>query len=308
MRAKITVDKKNTFTGHKEPVYTLLQGKEDNTFYSAAGDGMVVEWDMEKPEEGRLVAKVPSSVYGICYHQERNLLIIGQNFQGLHFVDADSRKEIKNLKITTSSIFDIQVDSGRAYVACGDGELVVVDLDTCTITKRIKNSEKSARSISLNPANNHMAVGYSDNKIRVYDTTTCELIKVIEGHENSVFSVKYSPDGLHLLSGSRDAHLKIWNTEAEYALHKSIVAHMYTVNNIDFSKDGKHFATCSMDKTIKVWDASSFRLLKVIDKSRHAGHGTSVNKLLWSVNDMNLFSCSDDRSISHWVINEGQAL
>ena len=27
---------------------------------------------------------------------------------------------------------------------------------------------------------------------------------------------------------------------------------------------------------------ATFKLLKVIDKSRHAGHGTSVNKLLWT--------------------------
>jgi hypothetical protein len=40
--------------------------------------------------------------------------------------------------------------------------------------------------------------------------------------------------------------------------------------------------------------------LKVIDKARHAGHGTSVNKLLWTPN--RLLSASDDRSISAWDI------
>jgi WD40 repeat protein len=57
-----------------------------------------------------------------------------------------------------------------------------------------------------------------------------------------------------------------------------------------------------MDKSIKVWDAQAFRLLKVIDKARHAGHGTSVNKLLWTNFDDQLLSASDDRSISVWQI------
>ena len=55
-----------------------------------------------------------------------------------------------------------------------------------------------------------------------------------------------------------------------------------------------------MDKSIKVWDAETFQLLKVIDKARHAGHGTSVNRLLWTNHNNLLVSASDDRSISIW--------
>jgi WD40 repeat protein len=57
-----------------------------------------------------------------------------------------------------------------------------------------------------------------------------------------------------------------------------------------------------MDKSIKVWDAEEYKLLKVIDKSRHAGHGTSVNKLLWTPFNDQLISASDDRTLSVWQI------
>ncbi|MEL7147920.1 MAG: WD40 repeat domain-containing protein, partial [Bacteroidota bacterium] len=100
----------------------------------------------------------------------------------------------------------------------------------------------------------------------------------------------------------RDAHLKIWEVAKTYDLAEDIVAHMYAINNVHFSPNGKHFVTCSMDKSIKVWDAATFRLLKVIDKARHAGHGTSVNKLYWSPFSNQLVSCSDDRTISIWDI------
>ena len=104
------------------------------------------------------------------------------------------------------------------------------------------------------------------------------------------------------MSTSRDATLKIWNVEENYTLQESIVAHMYTINHLAYSPNGKYFATCSKDKSIKIWDAQSFRLLKVIDKARHAGHGTSVNKLYWSSYKNQLISCSDDRTISTWDI------
>jgi WD40 repeat protein len=81
---------------------------------------------------------------------------------------------------------------------------------------------------------------------------------------------------------------------------------MYAINSLSFSPDGKNLVTCSLDKSIKLWDAGQLRLLKVIDKARHAGHGTSVNKLLWTafaggdVRHGQVVSASDDRTISIW--------
>ena len=118
----------------------------------------------------------------------------------------------------------------------------------------------------------------------------------------SVFTLAYSPDFQLLLSAGRDAHLKSWDVNSAYSSFHDIVAHMYAINHIEYSPDGKHFVTCSMDKSIKVWDSHTFKLLKVIDKARHAGHGTSVNKLLWSDHDNLLLSASDDRAISIWNI------
>jgi len=123
-----------------------------------------------------------------------------------------------------------------------------------------------------------------------------------KAHQNSVFSLCFSPDGRFLLSGSRDAHLKIWDVAQAYQAQQDIVAHLFAINHIVFSPDQRWFATCSMDKSIKVWDAASFRLLKVIDRARHAGHGTSVNKLMWSSFDNLLLSGSDDKRISVWSI------
>ncbi|MBV6643618.1 MAG: WD40 repeat domain-containing protein, partial [Cyclobacteriaceae bacterium] len=86
-------------------------------------------------------------------------------------------------------------------------------------------------------------------------------------------------------------------------LVEEIPAHMYAINHIHFRADGQYFVSCSMDKSIKVWDAHRFKLLKVIDKARHAGHGTSVNKLLWMPYNNWVVSCSDDRTISIWDVN-----
>jgi WD40 repeat protein len=301
---KIAVEKIGTFRGHRDCVYRLEKAEQPHRFFSAAGDGMVVYWDLTQPDQGELFAQIPASVYALHYRKEHQQLWVGQNFSGLHIIDLHTRREIKSVQLTSSAIFAITGHATVVLVATGEGSVVVLDADTFEVRQRLNVSGKSARSISVNPLGNEFAVGYSDNHIRIFDLDTFALKHTIAAHKNSVFTVQYSPDYRFLLSGSRDAHLKIWNAGADYALQESIVAHMYAINHIAYRPDGAHFLTASMDKSIKVWDARTFRLLKVIDRARHAGHGTSVNTLLWTEYQDQIVSGSDDRTLSVWKLHE----
>ena len=177
--------------------------------------------------------------------------------------------------------------------------MVVIDKANFSVKKVLKESNASARSIAV--GQHDFAVGYSDNCIRIFDKASLTLKETIKAHEISVFSLQYSPLNDYLISASRDAHIKFWDTSTYQELD-SIVAHMYTINHVVFTDDGKYFFTCSMDKSIKIWDAATKKLLKVIDKARYAGHGTSINKLYWSAEYQYLIAASDDRTLTIWNI------
>ena len=141
----------------------------------------------------------------------------------------------------------------------------------------------------------------SDHTIKIFNLSDHSPLHNLEAHNNSVFALAYSPISPKLISGGRDAYLNIWETN-RYSLDESIVAHMFAINYLAFREDGKYFVTCSMDKSIKVWDSANHKLLKVIDKARYAGHGTSINKVLWSSYNQSIISVSDDRNISIWQL------
>lgn len=300
--SKIEVAKVGTLTGHRDSVYAIEPGT-GTSFFSAAGDGMVVRWNLEDPETGLVLAKVPNSIYSLHLVEQDEQLFFGQNFEGLHLIDLTNMKEVKSAKITSSAIFDIKSFGDFLFAGSGDGVITVMSRLDLSVIKKVHASDKSVRCLAVRPGGEELAAGFSDNMIRIYDLISLKLKLEIPAHKNSVFALQYSPDGSLLVSGSRDAHLKIWAAGAKYTLQKSIVAHMYAINDIAFRSDGNYFATCSMDKSIKIWDSKDFRLLKVIDKARHAGHGTSVNKMYWSNFRDYLVSCSDDRTISIWEIN-----
>ena len=300
----MNIRKIDTFSGHRDSVYTIISDNSEHGFYSAGADGFIIQWDLQKPDLGKLVARAGVSVYALCFDQENQSLWIGQNFEGIQILDTVNGKIENTSRITTAAIFDIQMWKGKALAALGDGVILVMDIATFSVQKHIKISDKSIRSISINPATSEFAVGDSNHNVHIFDFDDFKLKKTIKSHTNSVFSVQYSPDGRFLFTMGRDAHLKIWDAANNYEPVTDIAAHMYAINHVSFSPDGKFFATCSMDKSVKLWDASTFRLKKIIDRARHAGHGTSVNKLLWTNYENQLISCSDDRTISVWEVTE----
>jgi WD40 repeat protein len=300
--SKIEVTKLHTLTGHRDCVYTLQPSGDLYHFFSGSGDGMVVVWDLNNPETGELIAKLPNSVYALHYHAPSGFLIAGHNYDGIHVLDWQNKNEVGSLQLTKAAIFDMQSYGDLLFVASGDGALHLVKVSTLTSMATVHASGKSARTIAIHEKRGEIAVGYSDHYIRVFDLQDLQLKYEWQAHANSVFTVQYTPDGNHLISGSRDARLKVWDVQAGYRQAAEVVAHMYAINHLDFSPDKKHFVTCSLDKSIKVWDAKELKLLKVIDRARHAGHGTSVNKVLWTAYHDQLLSASDDRTISVWHI------
>ena len=300
--SKIQVNKSHTLTGHNDCIYALKEGADPRYFYTGAGDGLVVEWDLDHPKDGVLLARLPHSVYSLEVDPKRNFLIVGHNYEGIHVIDLEEKMESWNLKLSSAAIFDLKVFGDELFVATGDGVLIVVDMQMRAVKRQVKLSSKSIRVLAIAPKKKHLALGFSDHSIQVLDLAADAVpIARLEGHSNSVFALGYSPDEKILVSGGRDACLKFWSTD-RYLLEENVVAHLYAINYLSFREDGKYLVTCSMDKSLKIWDSTSRNLLKVIDKARNAGHGTSINKVFWSTYSGVIVSVSDDRSIAIWQI------
>ena len=289
---------RHTCTGHKAALYTLAPGRDERHFLSAAGDGWIVEWDLDDPETGHLLASVETQVFSMHSIPERKLVIAGNMNGGVHWIRYDQPERTRNVLHHKKGVYDIEVLDERVLTAGGEGLLSVWDLETGHAVESYHLSNQALRAIAYSADRQELAVGSSDGSIYLLNSENLALKKVLtRAHDNSVFSLAYTPGGLHLLSGGRDAMLRVWKTD-DFLPVSEQPAHWFTVNHIVFSPDGALFATASRDKTIKIWDAETFSLLKVLDVIRDNGHVNSVNRLLWLPDG--LISAGDDRRALIW--------
>ncbi|MBL7780850.1 MAG: WD40 repeat domain-containing protein [Saprospiraceae bacterium] len=288
----------HTCSGHKAALYTLAPGRSKRHFLSAGGDGWVVEWNLDDPETGHLLASVETQVFSLLSIPERHLVLAGNMNGGLHWIRYDQPEQTRNILHHQKGIYDIHAIDSRVFTAGGDGLLSVWDVETGRSVESYHLSNQALRCIAYSPVREELAIGASDGSVYLLNSTTLGLKHILtNAHEHSVFSTAYTPDGKFLLSGGRDAMLRIWKTD-DFLPVSEQPAHWYTLNHIAFSPDGALFATASRDKTVKIWDTRSFSLLKVLDTIRDGGHINSVNRLLWQSDC--LVSASDDRTVKIW--------
>jgi len=301
----VQIERIDTFSGHRGPIYALEKGIESKLFYSAGSDGWVVQWNLAKPDVGNVIAQIEGSVYTMRLEPESSVLWIGQNYEGIHGVDVSNQARVFSISLPKQAIYAIQFWGSQVWVGHDGGLITVLDRETKQVIRHVKAGQKSVRTMCL-LGDGKLAVGFSDGFIRVFDVGF-ELVESWQAHQNSVFSMVYREEHQALYSVGRDAQVKCYSLEDHLELN-SIPGHIYAINDLVFSPDGFHFATASMDKTIKIWETATMQLKKVIDFARYGSHQNSVNRLIWSNYEDLLVSCSDDKNISVWKIHERNSL
>jgi WD40 repeat protein len=305
----LLIEKITQVTGHNAAIFALGEDSHPNTFLSGAGDGWIVRWNLDDPENGRLIAKVETQVFSLLHLPEQATVVVGNMNGGVHWVNLEQPEKTRNIAHHQKGVFAIVPYEDYVLTAGGQGLLTKWDRATGRALESIQLSNQSLRSLAVSTGRKEIAVGSSDNAIYLLDATTLKVRhKLPAAHDNSVFSLAYRPDDAVLLSGSRDAHLKTWSLDGTPECIDDKPAHWFTINSIVFSPCGRWFATGSRDKTIKIWDAQTFELLKVLEPIRDKGHLNSVNRLFWTPYNNYLVSASDDRSMIIWKVNAEQTI
>lgn len=303
--SRVAVEQIQTYAGHKGAIFALCADEENHCFYSAADDGIVVKWSLDKDNNtGEGILSVGRAVYALSVIPEKKQLWVGASDGKIYVVDIESRKLISTLSAHTHAIYQLKYEPTheQMWILAANGWLSLIDTQKLVTSFSKQLHTKNLRSLVFHLG--QAFIGSSDHSIRQYgiDSPEKETHQWL-AHDKSVFSLLIHPEANYLLSGGMDAQLAVWDLKQDYKQIRKIPAHYFTVNDLALSPSNDYFMSGSRDKTLKLWDAYQFELLKVIDHPRNKGHLHSVNKILWLNVDNSVISGSDDKRIIRWIVN-----
>ncbi len=301
----LIINQRSILTGHNGAIYKLIKGTTPGTFFSAGGDGWLVEWNVDEPDLGKLFAKTDSKIFSLEYFPDMGYFAAGNMEGGIHWINAQTKQDEVNILHHQHGTFGFMDTPTGIFSLGGAGKITLWDKEKLKPLESLHLSNTSLRCIAEKPhykdkgAGKTYAVGSSDRNIYFLN----EYLEVVdtweEAHNHSVFSLGFDPNQELLMSGGRDARLIARNFEGKIISDQN--AHWYSIYAIAFRPDGRIFATASRDKTIRVWSAEDFSLLKELNMMKNQGHRNSVNTLLW-LDNQTLISAGDDRTIIIWDV------
>ncbi|MEQ9188645.1 MAG: WD40 repeat domain-containing protein [Cryomorphaceae bacterium] len=292
-----------TLKAHVAPLYALARGRSAETLFSAGGDRVVAEWDLDKAATLPFGIRTEATIYSLLNIDDR-ILIIGTNRGSMHVVDLETSQEIRHLKLHDQGVFHLVycAKHKRVYAGSADGSLSVWEADQWSLLWHLRPGRGKIRRIALDASEEKVAVACGDGSILVLETENNRERYRIDGHEEGANSVAFLPNG-NLISGGKDAHLRIWDAENHFILLTQVPAHNFAIYDILIAPNGKWLATASRDKTVKLWDIDLKEKPVRLDRKMYEGHTHSVNCLCFLEGPNLLASCSDDRSICLWEIS-----
>lgn len=291
----IKIVKNNELNGHTAPIYALCV-EEKNFIYSGGVDRQVIRWDLKDLNNSKVITKSSEAIYSLFYFAESNYLFVGTSTGKIHVIDINQKKEIKLLKNHTDKIFDfklfgsyliavsadgnisftnltnlkteqilnisnerirsIDIKDNIAAIACGNSNIVILDLRNKTIIKSFIAHNKSCNVVKFHPFDTRLLSGGWDGHLKLWNQDS-ELKTSIPAHNYAIYSIVFSPDKKLFATGSRDKTIKIWN-----AIHpefprsitfENLGGHQYSVNRLIWNEKSDCLISASDDKKIMIW-------------------------------------------------------
>jgi len=243
-------------------------------------------------------------VLSVSFSPDGTRIVSGSSDDTLKLWDAATGEELRTLKGHEEEVRSVSFSPDGTRIVSGSKDETVKLWDAASgeELRTLTGHQHWVHSVSFSPDGMRVVSGSHDNTIKIWDAATGEELRTLKGSEGPIGHMSFSPDGASLVVCRDDRdYFSVWNT-----LNGELVRdgwHDDAVNVAIFSGDGLQLASGSRDKSIRLWDATSGKVLRVLN-----GHEADVTSLAFFSDDVRLASTSRDATIRVWNSQTAESL
>ncbi|OMJ69205.1 hypothetical protein SteCoe_33130 [Stentor coeruleus] len=259
--------------------------------------------------------------------------------------DLTNYKELNSLDLTpnTPNSIGISPDGNFIIIGQSDGEIIIWEVDSFGIGKKLKGHLAGVNSIALSSDSKIIASGSDDKTVRLWSVNTISEIFVFIGHTSIVSLVQITADDKFVVSGSEDKTVRLWSISTK-TLDFVYEGHVGEIYCLSLSLDSSIIASGSQDRSVKVWSIARKALdfsysdhdgyvscIKILDNQKYIasgcyqtillanikekrveiifeGHDKFIMSLTANLDCSRLYSVSADKTFKMWNIQDSQSL
>eukprot|EP00051_Salpingoeca_urceolata_P001483 m.41331 g.41331 ORF g.41331 m.41331 type:complete len:342 (-) comp11449_c0_seq2:149-1174(-) len=288
---------RRVFKGHNSDVKGVCWNPNGQQIATASKDNTVRVFDVETGSGLRLDGHT-RYVSGVSWHPQGRLIASSSadNTCRLWTPEGDAVQEIK---VHDKALNTCCFSPDEKYLATGadDNAVCLIDVETCTLTRRIEASRGIIWNVNFTNDGSLMAWGAWDSTVAVWDVRSNSLVHRIEhGRDNN--GVCFDPYSSMLAFGSDDHVVHLYDM-ATWRPLRQFQGHTLRVMSVQFSPEGTVLASGAADNSVRLWHLDTGR------PEILAGHFDSVTGVAF--HESCLASSSFDRTAMVWYpeLDEG---
>lgn len=241
-------------------VYSLLLLNNEPILLIGNDQGGIHVVDLQKKAEVKYLLAHTKGVFHLNFDVKRNNVIAAGadgNLTSWNISEFHCHKEVFlcEAKIRRTAF---NHDFSLLAVACGDGNIRILDAETLEILHVISAHKQSVNTVSFSPDDNYLLSGSKDAHLSVWDTKSWTLIQSIPAHNYAIYDIVWHSDGNWFATGSRDKTIKIWdatNFEVLLRIDKDKhQGHINSVNSLFWLPNSNRLASASDDRAVMLWE------------------------------------------------------
>jgi WD40 repeat protein len=240
-------------------VLGIAMQSDGSALLASLEDGSVRWLSVSNGKAGRTLKVSKSPIVAVAISRDGKYLACSEKVFTTIFNAKTLKPEhtVKALKNQWHVQLTISPDSRLLALGDIDGEVEFVTLLDGNNVGGFTGTEGGAiRSISYNPAGNHILTAASDRTARLFDIVNGVRAAEFVGHGDAIASAALSPDGKEVATGGDDAVIRIFDADSG-VMKMKIVGPRGDLTGVAYIPQQKSFVATSTDGVIRVWDAAT---------------------------------------------------
>lgn len=196
-------------------------------------------------------------------------------------------------------------DGKLAAVGCGDGKVLIVDIDAGKELHACEGHSGAVRCVAFLTDGKHVVSGGEDRTARLWDLATGKQVRAFEGHTDQVLCLAVSPDGRRIATGPsvEDKVARVWDAVTG-RLIASLEGNTAAVYALAFSPDGKAVLTGGEDASLRLYDAASGRQARLFKPY----NGGRVHAVAFLLGGKLAVAGGEGEFLTFWSVERGRYL